>query len=89
MSAEVTASPGGDRNPDHHDRPARCGNTVEFAGHYQACKPPQVTANAHRKRSTNAPALSNFYAALNDDQKARFNTMGKQLYAENHWGMDS
>ena len=30
------------------------------------------------------PALSDFYAALNDDQKARFNTLGKQLFAENH-----
>jgi hypothetical protein len=30
------------------------------------------------------PALADFYAALNDDQKARFNTMGKQLFAENH-----
>jgi hypothetical protein len=28
------------------------------------------------------PALADFYAALNDDQKARFNTMGKQLFAE-------
>ena len=29
------------------------------------------------------PALTDFYAALSDDQKARFNTMGKQLFAEN------
>jgi hypothetical protein len=29
------------------------------------------------------PALSDFYAALNDDQKARFNTMGQQLFAQN------
>jgi hypothetical protein len=29
-------------------------------------------------------ALADFYAALNDDQKARFNTMGKQIFAENH-----
>jgi hypothetical protein len=29
-------------------------------------------------------ALAGFYDALNDDQKARFNTMGKQLFAENH-----
>jgi hypothetical protein len=27
---------------------------------------------------------ADFYAALNDDQKARFNTMGKQLFAQNH-----
>jgi hypothetical protein len=29
------------------------------------------------------PALANFYGSLSDDQKARFNTMGKQLFAEN------
>ncbi|HEX3505909.1 MAG TPA: Spy/CpxP family protein refolding chaperone [Xanthobacteraceae bacterium] len=29
------------------------------------------------------PALSGFYDSLSDDQKARFNTMGKQLFAEN------
>jgi hypothetical protein len=33
---------------------------------------------------TMQPALADFYAALNDDQKARFNTMGKQLFAQNH-----
>ena len=30
------------------------------------------------------PALADFYDALNDDQKALFNTMGKQLFAQNH-----
>jgi hypothetical protein len=29
------------------------------------------------------PALADFYNALGDDQKARFNTMGKQLFAQN------
>lgn len=29
------------------------------------------------------PALAGFYDSLSDDQKARFNTMGKQLFAEN------
>jgi hypothetical protein len=29
------------------------------------------------------PALAEFYNSLNDDQKARFNGMGKQLFAEN------
>jgi len=29
------------------------------------------------------PALADFYNSLSDDQKARFNTMGKQLFAEN------
>jgi hypothetical protein len=27
------------------------------------------------------PALADFYNSLNDDQKARFNAMGKQLFA--------
>jgi hypothetical protein len=30
------------------------------------------------------PALQDFYGALSDDQKARFNTMGRQLFAANH-----
>ncbi len=29
------------------------------------------------------PALANFYSSLSDDQKARFNTMGRQLFAQN------
>jgi hypothetical protein len=29
------------------------------------------------------PALNNFYDSLSDDQKARFNTIGRQLFAEN------
>ena len=29
------------------------------------------------------PALADFYNSLSDDQKARFNGMGKQLFAEN------
>jgi hypothetical protein len=29
------------------------------------------------------PALTDFYGALNDDQKARFNAMGKQIFAAN------
>ena len=29
------------------------------------------------------PALAAFYDALSDDQKARFNTMGRQLFAQN------
>jgi len=30
------------------------------------------------------PALADFYNSLSDDQKARFNTMGKQLFAQNN-----
>jgi len=29
------------------------------------------------------PALADFYASLSDDQKARFNGMGRQLFAQN------
>jgi hypothetical protein len=29
------------------------------------------------------PALSDFYNALSDDQRARFNSMGRQLLAQN------
>jgi len=29
------------------------------------------------------PPLHDFYNALSDDQKARFNTMGRQLFAQN------
>ena len=29
------------------------------------------------------PALNDFYSSLSDDQKARFNTIGRQLFAEN------
>ena len=28
------------------------------------------------------PALDDFYGSLSDDQKARFNTIGRQLFAE-------
>jgi hypothetical protein len=29
------------------------------------------------------PVLEDFYNSLSDDQKARFNTMGRQLFAQN------
>ena len=32
---------------------------------------------------TMQPALSDFYNSLSDDQKARFNSMGRQLFAQN------
>ena len=32
---------------------------------------------------TISPALHDFYDSLSDDQKARFNTLGKQLFADN------
>ena len=33
--------------------------------------------------SAHAAGVEDFYNALSDDQKARFNTMGKQLFAQN------
>jgi hypothetical protein len=33
--------------------------------------------------ATVQPALADFYEALSDDQKARFNTLGKQIFATN------
>ena len=35
-----------------------------------------------RRCDTIRPALHDFYNSLSDDQKARFNTMGKQLFAQ-------
>jgi hypothetical protein len=32
---------------------------------------------------TMQPALAGFYNSLTDDQKARFNSMGRQLFAQN------
>jgi LTXXQ motif family protein len=31
---------------------------------------------------TMQPALADFYNSLSDDQKARFNSMGRQLFAQ-------
>jgi len=31
---------------------------------------------------TMQPALSDFYNSLSDDQRARFNSMGRQLFAQ-------
>ena len=32
---------------------------------------------------TMQPALADFYNSLSDDQKARFNSMGRQLFSQN------
>ena len=54
-----------------------------------ATPPGRLEAVGNRLRAmlqaveTIQPALTDFYAALNDDQKARFNTMGAQLFAQN------
>jgi hypothetical protein len=33
---------------------------------------------------TMQPPLDNFYNSLSDDQKARFNSMGRQLFAQHN-----
>jgi hypothetical protein len=54
-----------------------------------ATPPARLTAVGNRLNAmlqaidTVRPALAGFYDSLSDDQKARFNTMGKQLFAEN------
>jgi hypothetical protein len=35
---------------------------------------------------TMQPALDDFYNSLSDDQKARFNSMGRQLFAQDGGG---
>lgn len=52
--------------------------------------PPERLASAGKRLQamlqaveTVQPALEDFYASLSDDQKARFNTMGRQLFAQN------
>jgi hypothetical protein len=52
--------------------------------------PPERLADAGKRLQallqgveTVQPALADFYNALNDDQKARFNSMGRQLFAQN------
>jgi hypothetical protein len=55
-----------------------------------ATPPGRLEAFGHRLQAmlqaveTIRPPLADFYAALNDDQTARFNTTGKQLFAQNH-----
>jgi hypothetical protein len=54
-----------------------------------ATPPERLTAAGNRLNAmlraveTVRPALADFYNSLNDDQKARFNGMGKQLFAQN------
>ena len=45
-------------------------------------KAQSLGAKTEREREYLA-ALADFYNSLSDDQKARFNTMGRQLFAEN------
>jgi LTXXQ motif family protein len=51
--------------------------------------PARLTAVGQRLQAmlqgveTMQPALSDFYNALSDDQRARFNSMGRQLLAQN------
>jgi hypothetical protein len=65
-------------------------NTIKAACPTQVpATPPERLAAAgnHLKAMLQAvdsirPALHDFYDSLNNDQKARFNTLGKQLFAQ-------
>jgi hypothetical protein len=54
-----------------------------------ATPPARLTAVGYRLQAmlggveTIQPALADFYNSLSDDQKARFNSMGRQLFAQN------
>jgi hypothetical protein len=69
-------SPPGPKRPIDQEIPATPPGRLEVVGN-------RLQAML-RAVETMQPALADFYAALNDDQKARFNTMGKQLFAQNH-----
>ena len=62
---------------------AACPNDVP------ATPPARLAAVGHRLQAmlqgveTMQPALAAFYDSLSDDQKARFNSMGRQLSAQN------
>jgi LTXXQ motif family protein len=70
---------------------SQAGDTIKAAcpGEMPATPPARFAAVGKRLQAmlqaigTVQPALADFYNSLSDDQKARFNTMGKQLFAEN------
>ncbi len=71
---------------------SQAGDTIKAAcpSEPPATPPERLAAVGKRLQAmlqaveTVQPALANFYNALSDDQKARFNTMGRQLFAQNH-----
>jgi len=70
---------------------SRAAATIKAAcpSEVPATPPDRLAAVGNRLKTmlqaveTVQPALADFYNALSDDQKARFNTMGKQLFAKN------
>ena len=70
---------------------AQAGDSIKAAcpSEMPATPPDRLAAIGKRLQAmlqgvaTVQPALADFYDSLSDEQKARFNTMGKQLFAEN------
>jgi len=70
---------------------AQAADTIKAAcpSEIPATPSSRLAAVGHRLQAmlqaveTVRPALADFYGALNDDQKARFNAMGTQLFAAN------
>ena len=70
---------------------SQAGDTIKAACPTDVPATPPARLDAVGKRlqamlqavQTVQPALSDFYNSLGDDQKARFNTLGKQLFAQN------
>jgi len=70
---------------------AQAGDTIKAAcpAELPATPPGRLDAIGKRLQAmlqavqTAQPALADFYNSLTDDQKARFNTMGQQLFAQN------
>ena len=70
---------------------SQAGDTIKAAcpTEVPATPPDRLAAVGNRLQAmlqaveTVQPALADFYNSLSDDQKARFNTMGKQLFAQN------
>jgi hypothetical protein len=70
---------------------AQAGDTIKAACPSEPPATPPSRLEAEGKRlqallqavETVQPALADFYASLSDDQKARFNGMGRQLFAQN------
>jgi hypothetical protein len=74
-----------------HSALAQANDAIKAACPSQApATPPDRLAAVGRRLQamlqgveTVQPALADFYGSLSDDQKARFNTMGRQLFAQN------
>jgi hypothetical protein len=70
---------------------SQAADTIKAACPSQApATPPERLADAGKRLQAMLqgvenvqPALADFYNSLGDDQKARFNTMGRQLFARN------